>query len=194
MGLGVRTAAVQKDFEGGAAKVTKNPLDLQIEGSGFFPVQLPDGQVAYTRDGTFKKDPTGRITDKNGNALQPEITIPPNAAAVQISGDGIVSVTITGELEPQEVGQIQLVSFINPAGLRSMGQNLFMPTVASGLPAQGPPGTNGMGSIAQGQLESSNVNIVEAMVDMIAAQRSYETNSKVIQAADQMLNAVNSMR
>jgi flagellar basal-body rod protein FlgG len=193
-GLGVRTASIQKDFELGAAKITKNPLDLQIEGSGFFPVQLPDGQIGYTRDGSFKKDPSGRITDRNGNPLQPEIVIPQNASAVEISPAGQVEVLLAGARDPQSVGQIELVSFVNPAGLKSLGKNIFVPSAASGLPQQGAPGTNGLGELAQGQIEGSNVNIVDEMVNMITAQRSYETNSKVIQASDQMLQYMNQLR
>ncbi len=193
-GLGVRTAAIQKDFEFGAAKITKNPLDIQIEGPGFFPVQTGDGQIGYTRDGQFKKDPTGKLVDKNGNALQPEIVIPQNAVGVDIAANGQVTVMTAGSIAPQAIGQIQVVNFVNPAGLRSMGKNIFMPSGASGLPVQGVPGQNGMGELAQGQVESSNVNIVEEMVNMITAQRSYETNSKVIQASDQMLQSVNGLR
>jgi flagellar basal-body rod protein FlgG len=193
-GLGVRTAAIQKDFEFGAAKVTKNPLDLQIEGSGFFPVQLPDGQIGYTRDGQFKKDPAGRIVDKNGNAVQPEIVIPPNASGIDIAANGTVSVTIGNNTNPQVIGQIELVNFVNPAGLKAIGKNIFMPSGSSGLPVQGAPGQNGFGELAQGQVESSNVNIVDEMVNMITAQRAYETNSKVIQASDQMLQSINQLR
>jgi flagellar basal-body rod protein FlgG len=194
VGLGVRTSSVNKDFEIGAGKITKNALDLQIEGQGFFPVQLSDGQIGYTRDGSFKKDPSGRLADRNGNPLQPEIVIPPNAAAVEISPSGQVSVLVGNSAVPQSVGQIELVNFVNPAGLKSLGKNVFMPSGASGLPQQGQPGTNGLGQIAQGQLEASNVNIVDEMVNMITAQRAYETNSKVMQASDQMLQHLNQLR
>jgi flagellar basal-body rod protein FlgG len=194
VGLGVRTGAVQKDFEIGAGKMTKNPLDMQIEGVGFFPLQLPDGQIGYTRDGSFKKDPSGRIVDRNGNALQPEIIIPPTAAGVEISPSGQVSVISGNGTTPQNIGQIELVNFVNPAGLKSLGRNIFMPSASSGLPQQGQPGTNGMGQVAQGQLEASNVNIVDEMVNMITAQRAYETNSKVIQASDQMLQYTNQLK
>ncbi|MBK7893205.1 MAG: flagellar basal-body rod protein FlgG [Bdellovibrionales bacterium] len=193
-GLGVRTAAIQKDFEVGAGKITKNALDIQIEGPGFFPLQLPDGQIGYTRDGQFKKDPQGRIVDKNGNPLQPEIVIPPNAAGIDISGNGTVSATVGNSMVPQVIGQIQLVNFVNPAGLKAIGKNVFMPSGSSGLPVQGQPGLNGLGELAQGQVEASNVNIVDEMVNMITAQRAYETNSKVIQASDQMLQSVNQLR
>ncbi len=194
VGLGVKTSAVQKDFEQGSTKITKNALDVEIQGAGFFPVQLPNGQIAYTRDGAFKKGADGRIQDKNGNLLQPEIVIPPNATGVEISGNGQVAISVDLQTVPQVIGQIQLVNFVNPAGLRSMGQNLFLPSGSSGLPQQSVPGENGVGSLAQGQLETSNVNIVDEMVNMITAQRSYETNSKVIQASDQMLQAINALR
>lgn len=194
VGLGVKTAAVGKDFEQGSPKMTSNPFDLEIQGNGFFPVQTPNGQIAYTRDGSFKRGPDGRLQDKNGNVLQPEITFPANATGVEVGSSGQVQVIIENNIQPQSIGQIQLVNFVNPAGLKSLGQNLFSPTNSSGLPQQGNPGQNGMGTIAQGQLESSNVNIVDEMVGMITTQRAYETNSKVIQASDQMLQAINSLR
>jgi flagellar basal-body rod protein FlgG len=195
VGLGVKTSSVFKEFDQGAAKVTNNPFDLEIEGAGFFPVQLPNGQIAYTRDGSFKKGPDGRLQDKNGNILQPEIAIPPDSTGVEVSGDGQVSViNATNPNQPQVVGQINLVSFVNPAGLSNVGKNLFLPSNASGLPQQSAPGQNGLGTIAQGQVETSNVNIVDEMVNMITAQRAYETNSKVIQASDQMLQQINNLR
>ena len=194
IGLGVKTSAVAKDFEPGSPKLTKNSLDLQIEGHGFFPVMLPSGQIAYTRDGTFRKDPSGRITDTNGNALQPEITIPPNAVAIDINQTGQVQVVLNDGSQAQSVGQIQLVNFVNPTGLRAIGRNLYMPSTASGLPIQGNPGENGIGTVSQGQLEASNVNIVDEMVNMITAQRAYETNSKAVQAVDQMLQSTNNLR
>lgn len=193
-GLGVRTASIQKDFETGNALVTKNSLDVQIEGSGFFQILTPDGQIAYTRDGSFKKDPTGKIVDKNGNALQPEITIPPNIAGIDITASGEVKVIIGNSNEPQNIGQIDIVNFVNPAGLKSMGRNLYSQTPASGNPLTTRPGLNGTGYLAQGQLEASNVNIVDEMVNMIRAQRAYETNSKVIQSSDQMLQSINALR
>lgn len=193
-GLGTRTSSIQKDFDTGSFKQTKNPLDIAIEGSGFFPVQMPDGQIGYTRDGSFKKDPSGRIVDRNGNALQPEITIPPNAQGIDIGPNGQVSAAILGNPQPQNLGQIELVNFINPAGLKSLGKNVFIPTSASGLPQQGAPGSANFGQLAQGTLETSNVNIVDEMVNMITAQRAYETNSKVIQASDQMLQYMNNLR
>lgn len=194
VGLGVKTSSVHKDFAQGSTKITKNALDMEIQGAGFFPVQMPNGQIAYTRDGAFKKGPDGRLMDKSGNVLQPEITIPPDAAGVDISQAGTVAVVTGLNSVPQPIGQLNLVNFVNPAGLRNIGRNLFLPSNASGLPQQGNPGDAGLGYIAQGQLELSNVNIVDEMVNMISAQRAYETNSKVIQASDQMLQQINSMR
>jgi flagellar basal-body rod protein FlgG len=193
-GLGVRTAAIQKDFENGSAIITKNPLDLQIEGAGFFQLQTPDGQVVYTRDGQFKKDPAGRVIDKNGNVLQPEITIPAEATALEISNTGQVEVMTGLNDPPRTIGQIDIVNFINPAGLRSLGKNTFAISGASGQPITSRPGLQGTGFLAQGQVEGSNVSIVDEMVNMITAQRSYETNAKAIQAADQMLQSVNNLR
>jgi flagellar basal-body rod protein FlgG len=193
-GLGVRTASVQKDFEVGNAVSTNNVLDLQIEGAGFFQLLTPDGQVAYTRDGSFKKDPTGKIVDKNGNALQPEITLPVNVSGIEITPTGEVRV-MTGQMDPpQTVGQLDIVNFVNPAGLKALGKNVFIQTPSSGQALQTRPGLNGTGYLAQGQLEASNVNIVDEMVNMIRAQRAYETNSKVIQASDQMLQSINNLR
>lgn len=194
VGLGVKTGAIQKDFEIGSPRVTKGQYDMMIEGSGFFPVQTPDGQIAYTRDGSFKRDPEGRLADKNGNPLQPNIVVPPDASGIDVAPNGQVSIIRGNNINPEVIGQIELVNFINPAGLRSLGKNLYVPSGASGIPVQGVPGTNGLGQIAHQQLEMSNVNIVEEMVNMIAAQRNYETNSKAIQASDQMLQTINSLR
>ncbi len=194
VGLGVRTAGVSKNFVQGSAKITNAPFDIAIEGNGFFPVQMPNGQIAYTRDGAFKKGPDGRIQDRNGNVLIPEIVVPPNASGIEVSPNGQVAVITAQSAVPQNVGNIQLVNFVNPAGLKNIGRNLFFPSQASGVPQQGAPGENGLGQVAQGQLEISNVNIVEEMVNMISAQRAYETNSKVIQASDQMLQSINNIR
>ncbi|MFN7455681.1 MAG: flagellar basal-body rod protein FlgG [Pseudobdellovibrionaceae bacterium] len=193
-GLGVRTAAVQKDFSNGGAMITKNALDIQIEGSGFFQVLTPDGQVAYTRDGAFRRDTQGRMVDKNGNVLQPEIVIPADSMGVEIAQDGAVRIIQGPNSVPQQIGQIDVVNFVNPAGLKSIGRNLLLQTGASGQPLTSRPGLQGTGLLAQGQLEGSNVNIAEEMVNMITAQRFYETNSKAVQAADQMLQSVNNLR
>lgn len=191
-GLGVRTAAVQKDFTMGQSLITKNPLDLQIEGTGFFQVKTPDGEIAYTRDGSFKKDANGRIVDKNGNSLIPDITIPVTSMALEISPAGEVRCINDKGGDPQTLGQINVANFINPAGLKNVGKNLYLPTAASGQASESRPGTNGTGYLGQGEIETSNVNIVDEMVNMITAQRAYETNSKVIQTSDQMMQtAVN---
>jgi flagellar basal-body rod protein FlgG len=194
VGVGVRTSSVTKNFEDGSAKVTKGALDLQIEGTGFFAIQLPDGSTGYTRDGSFKKDPTGRIVDRNGNALIPQINIPQEASAVEILENGQINALTGINTEPQNIGQIELTTFVNPAGLKSVGKNLFVASPASGQPQVGNPGTGIYGVIAQGQLEASNVNIVDEMVNMITTQRAMETNSKVMQASDQMLQYMNNLR
>lgn len=194
VGLGVRTASIQKDFDYGSAQITKNPLDMQIEGAGFFKVLTPDGEIAYTRDGAFKKDPQGRVIDKNGNLLQPEITIPSNVSGIEVAPSGEVRVIVGLGDTPQTLGTVELTNFVNPAGLKAAGRNLFTQTPASGQPIANRPGLNGSGYIAQGQLEASNVNIADEMVNMITAQRAYETNSKVIQASDQMLQSVNNLK
>lgn len=191
-GLGVRTASIAKDFTGGQTKITNNPLDFQIEGNGFFQVRTPDGEIAYTRDGAFKKDASGKIVDKNGNALIPELTIPQTAMVIEATPAGEVRVIHSSGGEPEVIGQMELANFVNPAGLKSMGKNLFQPTAASGQAATTRPGTQGTGFVSQNQLETSNVNIVDEMINMITAQRAYETNSKVVQTSDQMLQtAVN---
>ncbi len=191
-GLGVRTASVQKDFADGTAVITKNPLDVSIEGNGFFQLQTPDGEIAYTRDGSFKKDASGRIVDKNGNLLLPQIVIPENSISVEITPSGEVKSISELNEAAQILGNIEIAAFINPAGLKSVGKNLFLPSAASGQPTTLRPGTMGSGYLAQGELEGSNVNIVDEMINMISAQRAYETNSKVIQTSDQMLQtAVN---
>lgn len=194
VGSGVRTSGVTKDFEQGSTQVTNGAFDIEIKGSGFFPVQLANGQIGYTRDGSFKKGADGRLQDKNGNLLQPEIVVPPNSTGVEISANGLVQVIIENQTQPQNIGQIQLVGFVNPAGLKALGGNIYVPSPASGLPQQALPGQAGLGTLAQGQLETSNVNIVDEMVGMITTQRAYETNSKVIQASDQMLQAINNLR
>lgn len=191
-GLGVKTSAIKKDFSTGSAVITNRPLDLMIEGKGFFAVQTPNG-ISYTRDGAFTKDPNGVIVDRNGHILQPQIVVPPEATAVGVTSSGLVEISLANG-DRQNIGQIELVNFINPAGLRAMGKNLFNSTPASGLPQPALPGQNGIGEVSQGQLEGSNVNIVDEMVNMIKTQRSYEINSKAVQAADQMLQAINNMR
>ena len=195
VGLGTRTAGVERMFVQGDMRPTGNTLDMVIEGDGFFQVQLPDGQTGYTRDGTFKVDSQGRLVTSDGYTLQPEITVPPEAAGkVSIGSDGTVQATIAGSATPQELGKILLARFVNPAGLESVGRNIFKRTAASGDATTGTPGIDGRGSLSSGYLEMSNVKVVEEMVDMITAQRAYEINSKSIQAADEMLQVTNNMR
>lgn len=187
MGHGVRQVATQKMFTMGSYQQTGNTLDMAIQGDGFFQITMPDGTIAYTRDGSFKKDGTGRIVTSEGYPLEPAINIPENATDVTISGDGRVSATIPGQTAPQDLGQIQLTRFVNPAGLDAIGGNLLRETAASGQPVTNAPGTDGAGTLVQKYLEMSNVQVVEEMVNMIVAQRAYEMNSKAITTSDQML-------
>ncbi len=190
IGTGVRVVATQKQFTVGSLQITEQGLDMAINNRGFFQIQLPNGETAYTRNGEFHLNANGEIVNANGYLLQPNITIPENTSVINISTDGAVSVTIFGEPDAQNVGDIQLSDFVNPAGLQSLGGNLFFPTAASGDPVQGNPGLNGFGEIIQGSLENSNVDIVEEMVNMITTQRAYEMKSKVISTADQMLQFI----
>lgn len=193
-GLGVRTGAIQKDFKMGSARITENPLDMAVEGKGFFRIKDSEGNIVYTRNGEFKRSNEGQIVDKNGNLLMPGIEIPKDAVDINISSKGEVAIVRDQLSAPEIVGQVEVATFINPAGLKSLGKNHFATTAASGEPQVGTPGTEHYGTISQGQLEASNVNIVEEMVNMITAQRTYETNSKVIQASDQMLQTINNIR
>jgi flagellar basal-body rod protein FlgG len=194
IGLGARSSASEMIQTQGDLTSTGNPLDLAIQGQGFFQIQLPSGDFAYTRSGEFHLDSSGNVVTADGYALQPSIAIPNNATAITIGTDGTVSVSVPGQTAAQQVGQLQLATFANPGGLNSTGQNLFQPTAASGDAILGVPGgSEGLGTIQQGSLEQSNVNVVEEFVDMILAQRSYESNSKVVQAADQMFQDVNTM-
>ncbi len=187
IGTGVRPVATTRVHAQGNLNKTENSLDLAIKGNGFFQVTQPDGTTAYTRDGSFHVDANGQLVTSNGYSLSPAITIPPNTLSITIGEDGTVSVTQQGTSSAVQVGSIQLASFVNAAGLESMGSNLYMETAASGTAAVNTPGTNGLGTINQGYLETSNVNVVEEMVNMIQTQRAYELNSKSIQASDQML-------
>lgn len=193
-GLGVRLAAVQKMFQQGDFISTGNTLDLAIEGDGFFQITMPDGEIAYTRAGAFKLDSEGRIVNSEGYPIEPSISIPANTVNITISSDGKVSVLQAGSTEPVEVGQIELAQFINPGGLKAIGRNLFLPTDSSGEATTATPGSEGLGTIAQGFLESSNVNVVEEMVNMIVSQRAYEINSKVVQASEDMMQMTNNLR
>ncbi len=195
IGLGTRIAAIERIQTQGDFRQTGNPLDLVIEGDGFFQLQLPDGKLGFTRDGTFKVDSQGRLVNSDGYTLQPEITVPPEGLSrLTVGQDGAVFASIQGEAQPRELGNIQLARFINPAGLESVGRNIFRPTGASGDPVPGTPGQDGLGTVGSGLLEMSNVKVVEEMVDMISAQRAYEVNSKSIQAADEMLQLANNLR
>jgi len=194
VGLGTRPGAVQKMFSQGDFQQTGNQLDLVIEGDGFFQVMLPSGELAYTRDGSFKIDSQGRMVTSDGYPVQPEISIPQNALDISIGEDGTISVKMSGQSAPQEAGQIQIVNFMNPAGLVSNGRNVMVQSAASGEPITGTPGQDGLGTLTQGFLEMSNVKVVEEMVNMIVAQRAYEVNSKAIQASDEMLNLANNIR
>ncbi|MDD2201169.1 MAG: flagellar basal-body rod protein FlgG [Firmicutes bacterium] len=194
VGLGTRAAAIQKVFSQGDFVQTENPLDMVIEGDGFFQVLMPDGSTAYTRTGAFKLDADGRVVTSDGYVMEPEIVVPDNAVSISIGTDGTVSVEIAGENEPLELGSIELARFLNPGGLTSLGRNLYRPTAASGEPIVGTPGLDGMGTVAQQFLEMSNVKIVEEMVNMIIAQRAYEVNSRAIQASDDMLATATNLR
>jgi flagellar basal-body rod protein FlgG len=186
-GLGTRAVATARNFSQGGLQQSSNLLDVAVRGSGFFEIQMPDGTNGYTRDGAFQVNAQGQLVTNNGYAVQPGITIPANAQSVTIANDGTVSVTLPGQALPQSVGQMQLASFINPAGLEPKGGNIYAETAASGSPNAGTPGQNGLGSLQQGFVETSNVNVVEELVQMIQTQRAYELNSKAIQTSDQML-------
>jgi flagellar basal-body rod protein FlgG len=187
IGTGVRPVASERVFTQGNLQKTDNSLDVAINGGGFFQVQLPDGTTAYTRDGSFHVNAQGQLVTSSGYQVQPAITLPNNALSVTIARDGVVSVTRSGSATPTQVGSLQLASFINPPGLQSMGENLYLETAASGTPSTNTPGSNGLGLLNQGYVETSNVNVVEELVNMIQTQRAYEINSKSIQASDQML-------
>ena len=187
LGLGVRTVATSRNFTQGSLQQSNNNLDVAINGNGFFGVTMPDGTIGYTRDGSFQLDAQGRLTTSSGLPVANGITIPPGTTAVSISADGAVSALLPGNPAPQPMGQLAMSSFINPAGLEPIGQNLFKESAASGQPQEGTPGTNGLGVIKQGYLETSNVNVVQELVTMIQTQRAYEMNSKAIQTSDQML-------
>lgn len=191
IGTGVRTVATEKLHTQGNIVQTENALDVAIQGRGFFQVLQPDGNIGYTRDGSFSLDATGNIVNKSGLQLNPAITIPANTLNISIGADGTVSATVAGAAAPTNLGNIQLADFINPAGLQSIGGNLFVETAASGAPTTGNPGTNGLGSALQGSLETSNVNVVEELVGVIETQRAYEMNSKSLEKSDQMLQTLN---
>lgn len=187
LGLGVRTVATSRNFMQGSLQQSNNNLDVAINGNGFLSVTMPDGTLGYTRDGSFQLDSQGRLVTSSGLPVANGITVPPGALSVNIDATGSVSAVLPGNATPQPLGQLAMSSFINPAGLEPIGQNLFKESAASGQPQQGVPGTNGLGTLKQGYLESSNVNVVQELVTMIQTQRAYEMNSKAISTSDQML-------
>lgn len=187
IGTGVRPVAAERIHTQGNLAQTGNKLDVAIQGSGFFPVLMPDGSTGYTRDGSFQTDGQGQLVTSSGFVVQPAMTIPANATSVTIGQDGTVSVTQAGTVAPVQIAQMQLATFINPSGLQSNGQNLYLETSSSGAPNTTAPGTNGTGTLGQGFVETSNVNVVEELVNMIQTQRAYEINSKAITTSDQML-------
>jgi flagellar basal-body rod protein FlgG len=194
VGLGTRSAASEVMQLEGDFTQTGNPLDLAVQGQGFFQVLLPNGETAYTRGGSFHTDAQGNLVTQDGNPIQPAITVPAGATSITVGADGTVSVTVAGQTAAQQIGTLQIALFNNPGGLNSTGSNLFLATTASGDPIVGTPGgTEGLGTIQQGMLEQSNVSVVDEFVNMIVAQRSYEANSRVVNAADQMLQDINSL-
>ena len=193
IGTGVRPVAAERIFTQGNLQQTGNQLDVAINGAGFFQVLMPDGSTGYTRDGSFQRDAQGQMVTASGFPVQPAITLPANATSVTIGRDGVISVTQPGVAAPVQVGSIQLTTFINPAGLQSQGENLYQETASSGTPSTNVPGTNGSGLLSQSYVETSNVNVVEEMVNMIQTQRAYEINSKSITTSDQMLQKLSQM-
>lgn len=194
IGSGVRTVATPRVMSQGIVNITERELDVAIRGEGFFMVQLPDGRTAYTRDGSFERSPDGDIVTSSGYALDPGIAIPGNATSITISPDGVVSATLDNDTIPTQFGQIQLARFVNKSGLESMGDNLFVETAASGPAQIGVPNVEGTGNLLQGYLEMANVNSVTEIADLIAAQRAYEMNARVISGADQMMQATSQLR
>lgn len=189
-GTGVRVAGTQKIFTMGSLQTTEQPLDMAVNGRGFFQILMPDGNVGYTRDGSFHLDSNGQIVTSSGFPLEPGIALPDDVQSFTVGEDGTVSITVFGDPGVQQIGNIQTADFINPAGLQSIGNNLFLESAASGAPQVGNPGQNGLGTVLQNTLENSNVSVVEELVNMITTQRAYEMNSKVISTADQMLQYV----
>jgi flagellar basal-body rod protein FlgG len=194
VGLGVRTVATTRSYAQGDMQSTQNPLDVAIEGSGFFRVERPNGEHAFTRAGNFRIDATGRLVTQQGEAVEPGITVPQEATSVTIRADGAVLAKLPGRDDAAELGAIELATFVNPGGLESIGNNLLVSTQASGEAIRLRPGEQGAGTLAQGYLEGANVKAAEEMIDMISTQRSYELNSKVIQTADQMLQRLTQLR
>ncbi|WP_300652061.1 flagellar basal-body rod protein FlgG [Hydrogenophaga sp.] len=193
VGLGVRTVATSRNFTQGSLQQSGNALDLAVNGGGFFQVQMPDGTTGYTRDGSFQLDAQGRMVTSSGYPLTAGITLPAESQSITVSSDGVVTAKLPGNPVPQQVGNIELANFINSAGLEPLGQNLFAESLASGNPITGAPGSAGLGSVMQGMVETSNVNVVQELVTMIQTQRAYEMNSKAIQTSDQMLQRLSQL-
>lgn len=194
IGLGVRTGSVYRVMEQGNLQQTDSPYDLAIEGRGFFQIQMPDGTTSYTRAGSFQLSPQGQIVTSEGFVVSPGITVPQDATSVSISDSGVVQATLAGQTAPQQIGQLELASFFNEAGLQALGNNKFAETAASGSPTVATPGTGGLGTITQNFLETSNVNAVSEITNLITAQRAYEMNSKVISTADEMLSTTTNIK
>lgn len=194
LGSGVRVAGTSRSFAQGNILMTNNPLDVAIEGNGFFVVQQADGSPAYTRAGALQKDAQGQLVTAEGYMIDPPVVIPSDAQGVTIGADGTISALINGQAAPAEVGQLTIANFVNPAGLNAQGKNLFTQTAASGEPQVGAPGADGRGALLQGALERANVDVVEEMIGMISAQRAYEVNSKVVTTADEMLRSATQMK
>ena len=193
VGLGVRTVATSRNFTQGSLQQSGNALDLAVNGGGFFQVQMPDGTTGYTRDGSFQLDAQGRMVTSSGYPLTAGITLPAESQSITVSSDGVVTAKLPGKPVPQQVGNIELANFINSAGLEPLGQNLFAESLASGNPITGAPGSTGLGTVMQGMVETSNVNVVQELVTMIQTQRAYEMNSKAIQTSDQMLQRLSQL-
>jgi len=194
VGYGTRAVATSREFSPGSVTITQNATDMAIAGNGFFQIRMPDGTTAYSRDGAFKLSADGQMVTSDGFIMTPEVIIPEDATDLSIGLDGQVSVLVIGNDVPQQIGQIELARFINPAGLSAVGHNLLRETPASGAPITGTPGSDGLGSLDQGYLEASNVAVVDEMVSMIMAQRAYEINSKVIQTSDDMSQTINNLK
>jgi flagellar basal-body rod protein FlgG len=193
IGLGTKAVATAMNFTQGDFAATNNPLDMVIQGQGFFQIRQVNGQIAYTRSGNFHLNRDGNLVTSEGDLLDPQITIPQDQISITIGSDGTVSVMQAGQTQPQQVGKIEIANFQNPAGLQNIGKNLFLPTQASGEPITGTPGENGLGTLLSGFVEQSNVSVVEEMVNMIVSQRAYEANSKVIRTADEMFTQANNV-
>lgn len=191
VGTGVRVVSTEKIFSQGTMTQTNNNLDLAINGGGFFQVRMPDGSLSYTRDGSFQLDDQGQLVTNSGYIVEPGISVPANTRSITVGSDGVISAAIAGEAAPVQLGSFQLANFVNPAGLEARGENLYLESAASGAPQTGTPGLSGLGTLAQGALEGSNVNVVEELVNMIETQRAYEMNSKAISTSDQMMQYVN---